>query len=126
MPFFVNAKHAQKLDAKHLFFSVEMDMDAEKSSMPPLVWAARIGDEEAVKALCTDETALNAPDKNGMTPIMWAAYCGHLSIVEMLCAAGADLSIVSKPGYTTLMWAYQKGHREIIDLLLAALIGLKN
>ncbi|XP_029212832.2 poly [ADP-ribose] polymerase tankyrase-1-like [Acropora muricata] len=89
--------------------------DVEKQ----LLEAARSGDMEVVKKLCTPQT-VNARDLEGRhsTPLHFAAGYNRVGVVEYLLQNGADVHAKDKGGLVPLHNACSYGHYEVAELLV--------
>ena len=88
-----------------------------------LIWAAREGHTQVVKALLAAGVDVNKRydgDDTGSTALMWASEKGHTDIVKLLLAAGADVNIVPMHIDSPLITAQKAGYDEIVQLLRAA------
>jgi ankyrin repeat protein len=104
--------------------SVELLLDhgamvGSNSGKPPLMCAAKNGDQKMVELLLSRGAD---PDKEGdsymnRTALGWAVYNGHRAIVELLLnASGNGKMLYSLKA--ALMSAAQSGHYDILELLL--------
>ena len=64
--------------------------DADYSTDPPLVCAARRGHTDLVQALLAHGSRTERVDTHGRTALLWAAQGGYVDIVKALIAYGAD------------------------------------
>jgi ankyrin repeat protein len=88
---------------------------------PPLVEAARRGDQAAVERLLRQkDTALNAPGADGMTALGWAVQRDDLKVMALLLRAGADAKTPNRYGVTPLWLAAVNGSDNAIRQLLEA------
>jgi len=76
--------------------------------MPPLGYAACIGNIPAVRRLLAEGADVNAPDWTGMTPLMWAASVDQVAMVDVLLRAGADPSCRDRNHRTALQMAMDR------------------
>src|SRR5688572_9387466 len=100
---------------------------ASAASDPPLIAAAKRGDEAAVRALLrqvrpkADTTnAVTATNADGTTALYWAARGDHASIVRLLLGAGARVNDADRYGITPLALAAVNGSAAVISALLDA------
>lgn len=93
---------------------------APPSDLPPLMAAARDGDEAGVGRLLTSGTTARATTADGTTALHWAAHAGHLPIVRRLLQAGAETGAVNDLGVSPLHLAAAGGHTAVVQALLAA------
>jgi hypothetical protein len=98
------------------------DLDAKKGA--DMIYAARFGDIEAVKALLADRVPLGFKDGSGWTALKWAASEGHEEVLALLLEHGAAEDEVDNAGDGTsgggssLHWAAYKGHVRLVWRLL--------
>lgn len=85
----------------------------------PLLYAAREGHVEAVRALLRAGASPHGRDGD-MTPLAAAALRGHASAVRVLLRAGADPGAAGLNGQVALLGAMQLGHVDTLRLLLQA------
>uniref|UniRef100_A0A8C0JNH6 Poly [ADP-ribose] polymerase n=1 Tax=Canis lupus dingo TaxID=286419 RepID=A0A8C0JNH6_CANLU len=84
-----------------------------------LLEAAKAGDVETVKKLCTVQS-VNCRDIEGRqsTPLHFAAGYNRVSVVEYLLQHGADVHAKDKGGLVPLHNACSYGHYEVAELLV--------
>ncbi|XP_038620066.1 LOW QUALITY PROTEIN: poly [ADP-ribose] polymerase tankyrase-2 [Tachyglossus aculeatus] len=84
-----------------------------------LLEAAKAGDVETVKRLCTAHS-VNCRDVEGRqsTPLHFAAGYNRVSVVEYLLQHGADVHAKDKGGLVPLHNACSYGHYEVAELLV--------
>uniref|UniRef100_S4RWH8 Poly [ADP-ribose] polymerase n=1 Tax=Petromyzon marinus TaxID=7757 RepID=S4RWH8_PETMA len=84
-----------------------------------LLEAAKAGDLDTVKQLCTTQT-VNCRDMEGRhsTPLHFAAGYNRVSVVEYLLQHGADVHAKDKGGLVPLHNACSYGHYEVAELLV--------
>uniref|UniRef100_A0A8C6RFG9 Poly [ADP-ribose] polymerase n=1 Tax=Nannospalax galili TaxID=1026970 RepID=A0A8C6RFG9_NANGA len=84
-----------------------------------LLEAAKAGDVETVKKLCTVQS-VNCRDVEGRqsTPLHFAAGYNRVSVVEYLLQHGADVHAKDKGGLVPLHNACSYGHYEVAELLV--------
>ncbi|XP_048360861.1 poly [ADP-ribose] polymerase tankyrase-2 isoform X2 [Sphaerodactylus townsendi] len=84
-----------------------------------LLEAAKTGDVDIVKKLCTIQT-VNCRDIEGRqsTPLHFAAGYNRVSVVEYLLQHGADVHAKDKGGLVPLHNACSYGHYEVAELLV--------
>jgi ankyrin repeat protein len=93
--------------------------DAFLSRLPPLVRAARLGDDAAVVSLLAAGEDPNEADEDGFSALQAACVASVSQIVKRLLDAGAGVEAGSF-GSTPLMAAAAAGSLEIVDMLLTA------
>lgn len=86
------------------------DVDTlDDNKWTPLHYAARVGTEEAVKALlaAVSGSAINTPDNDKHTPLHHAAGWNERNpkVVQLLLNQGAEVDVLDKDDYTPLMAA---------------------
>ncbi|XP_047228404.1 poly [ADP-ribose] polymerase tankyrase-1-like isoform X2 [Girardinichthys multiradiatus] len=84
-----------------------------------LLEAAKAGDMDTVKSLCTAQN-VNCRDLEGRhsTPLHFAAGYNRVSVVEYLLHHGADVHAKDKGGLVPLHNACSYGHYEVAELLV--------
>uniref|UniRef100_A0A3B5QLS7 Poly [ADP-ribose] polymerase n=1 Tax=Xiphophorus maculatus TaxID=8083 RepID=A0A3B5QLS7_XIPMA len=84
-----------------------------------LLEAAKAGDLDTVKSLCTAQN-VNCRDLEGRhsTPLHFAAGYNRVSVVEYLLHQGADVHAKDKGGLVPLHNACSYGHYEVAELLV--------
>ena len=87
---------------------------------PPLVEAARNGDEAALRTLVEQGAPVNAAAGDGSTALLWASHRDLPESVELLIRAGADVNRANDLGATPLWAAGENGGVAVIGLLLDA------
>ena len=70
------------------------------SGQTPLVWAALVGQLEAVDWLLQNGAAVNGRTKDGGTPLHAAAFLGRVEVAKLLLQHGADLEAKNNNGDT--------------------------
>lgn len=93
---------------------------AAPPALPPMLAAARDGDDATVARLLREGVPARATAADGSTALHWAAHAGHAAIASRLLAAGADARAVTDLGVTPLHLAAAAGHAPIVQTLLAA------
>jgi ankyrin repeat protein len=86
-----------------------------------LMYSARFGEPQAVRALVEAGASVNRQDnERGATPLIHAAENGHTEIVKLLLKSGADPRIQLTSGRTFLHAAVGGGSLEIVHFALDA------
>ena len=70
------------------------------SGQTPLVWAALLGQLEAVDWLLQNGAAVNGRTKDGGTPLHAAAFLGRVEVAKLLLQHGADTEAKNNNGDT--------------------------
>ncbi len=73
------------------------------SGQTPLVWAALVGQLEAVNWLLQNGAAVNGRTKDGGTPLHAAAFLGRVQVAKLLLQHGADPEAKNNNGDTPRM-----------------------
>ena len=105
------------------------DRNAEDSwGRTPLIYAARMGNTDAVKLLISAGTDVNRKNFEGACPLSKAALYGHLDCIKLLLEAGADVNSADGDGWTAFMWAAGGVNIECMRVLIeaGADINMKN
>ena len=87
---------------------------------PPLITAARNGDEAEVRARLAGAVDVNARQPDGATALHWAVHHEDAAIADLLIRAGADVDAANDLGVTPLFLACRRGHGALVERLLAA------
>ena len=87
---------------------------------PPVVEAARNGDEALLRALVEQGADVDAAAGDGSTALLWASHRDLPESVELLIEAGADVNRANDLGATPIWAASENGSVTVVDLLLAA------
>ena len=118
-----------------------VDPKAAPSGEPPILTAARTGNERAVRLLASRGADVNAKDSwQEQTAVMWAALENHASMIRVLVELGANVNAVAhvsdllqgpgqssqtfvqipQGGMTALMFAAREGNLDAARALLDA------
>ena len=73
-----------------------------KGGWTPLMYAARDGSLEAVRALLEFKADLNLTEPDGTSALLFAMINGHYGVAEELANAGADVNLADRTGMTPL------------------------
>ena len=108
-------RHPDQLDAAASF-----RLDKRLTIFPPLMWAVRGGNPEAVELLIARGSNVNAPDKFGKTALWLAVDENKPTIVEVLLRAKADPNAPTTFGSSPLICTLRRGDIEMAKVLLDA------
>jgi ankyrin repeat protein len=89
-------------------------------TLPPLVAAAKNGNQAAALALVAQKAGIDDAAADGTTALHWAAQSADRKLVGALLAAGADPNVANRYGMTPHHLAAINGDAETLRLLLAA------
>lgn len=98
----------------------EIDVATSIGKSTPLMRAAYLGNDAAVRTLLQAGASHAKRDKDGRTALSEAAYQGHNDVVAALLAAGAQVDAADNEGNTPLMRAAQWGRLAAVKALLKA------
>jgi serine/threonine-protein phosphatase 6 regulatory ankyrin repeat subunit B len=76
-----------------------------KGGWTSLMYAAREGSLDAVRALLEIKADLNSTEPDGTTALLFAIINGHYDLAEELIKAGADINLADRTGMTALYGA---------------------
>ena len=93
---------------------------AAAGDTPPVVEAAKNGDEAALRELVEEGVDVNATAGDGSTALLWASHRDLPESVELLIEAGADVNRANDLGATPLWAAGENGGVAVVELLLDA------
>jgi serine/threonine-protein phosphatase 6 regulatory ankyrin repeat subunit B len=96
------------------------DAEAALRGDPALVLAARYGQQDTVRLLLDQGTAIESRDGLGRTALIAAAGERDDGMVALLLGRGADMAAADSGGATALMHAAAKGWQDNARLLLDA------
>ncbi|CAN4108578.1 unnamed protein product [Withania somnifera] len=103
-----------------LLLSKGVDVDIQSDAGTPLVWAAGLGQEDAVKVLVEHHANLYAQtEDDNISPLVSAVAANSLPCVELLVKAGANVNVRAGEA-TPLLIAADNGSAEMINCLLQA------
>jgi len=98
-----------------------MSLFGKKSTLAPLLQAAKDGKAQDVRAQIQQGADLNQADaEKGNTALLFAAENGKTEAAEVLIEAKANVNLANKKGTTALMYAALAGNLELVQALLAA------
>ena len=99
------------------------DLDDKKGL--DMIYAARMGEVDEVKALLADGVPVGFRDASGWTALKWASSEGHEAVLALLLESGAAEDELESPppvegggGGSSLHWAAYKGHVALVWRLL--------
>ncbi|KAF3925777.1 Ankyrin-2 [Dactylellina cionopaga] len=84
----------------------------------PLHYAAKGGQQQAVKALIDKKAPVDTQDKFGRTPLYIAVFNQHLAVVQLLLEQNANPNTTCQCGTSCVSKAAENGDIEMLDLLL--------
>ena len=93
---------------------------AAATDPPPVVEAARSGDETVLRTLVEQGADVNATAGDGSTALLWASHRDLPESVDLLIRAGADVNRANDLGATPLWAAGENGSVAVVELLLEA------
>ena len=102
------------------FCILAVTLTANAATDPPLIAAAKRGDEAGVNSLLRNRDAVHTTGPDGATALYWAARGDHLGIVRLLLGAGARVDAADRYGITPLALAAINGSAPVVGALLAA------
>ena len=88
-----------------------------RSAIVEMIWAASVGDLDAVRQIAACGISLNSSDYDGRAPLHLAAAEGQLEIVAFLLQSGANRKCVDRWGQTPLDEAKNNNHPSVAGLL---------
>ncbi|XP_075073826.1 uncharacterized protein LOC107802321 isoform X2 [Nicotiana tabacum] len=99
-----------------------VDVDSQSGAGTPLIWAAGLAQEDAVKVLLEHHANAGA-DVNvragEATPLLIAAHNGSAEIIKCLLQAGADPNAADEDGNKPIHVAATRGCRPAVEALFA-------
>jgi ankyrin repeat protein len=82
-----------------------------------LLYAAMVGNAEAIDALTNFGASVHTRMEDGRTPLMMAAQKGHKDAVAMLLDVGASRLATTDAGESAQSFAVAGGHHEVVELI---------
>lgn len=96
---------------------------SQATTLPPIIEAARRGDDKLLRVIIAGGVDLKTPDPDGNSALHRAAEGGHVEVVHMLLAAGVDPDLRGENEATALMHAMgstsEHSDRVVEELLTA-------
>ena len=93
---------------------------AAATDPPPVVDAAKNGEEAVLRTLVEQGADVNATAADGSTALLWASHRDLQESVDLLIRAGADVNRANDLGATPLWAAGENGSVAVVELLLDA------
>ena len=78
------------------------DINALHFEMPPLTWAAMMGQTEAAELLLQHGADINGRNRDNNTALHLAVFLGHAETAELLLKSGADVNVKNNDGATSV------------------------
>lgn len=94
-----------------------------KTTLPPIIEAARRGDGDLLREIIAAGASLETPDPNGDSALHRAADGGHVEVAQILLRAGIAPDLRGRNGTTSLMRAIASGAENsdrVVEALLVA------
>ena len=98
----VGAARAGDLEAIKQHIADGSDVNALHFEMPPLTWAAMMGQTEAVELLLQQGADINGRNTDDNTALHLAVFLGHAETAELLLKNGSDVNAKNDDGATPL------------------------
>ena len=96
----VGAARAGDLEAIKQHIADGADVNALHFEMPPLTWAAMMGQTEAAELLLQQGADINGRNRDDNTALHLAVFLGHAGTAELLLKSGADVNAKNDDGAT--------------------------
>jgi ankyrin repeat protein len=93
---------------------------AAESARPPLIDAAKNGDNASLRSLLQKKANVNAAEADGTTALHWASYKDNQEAADLLIRAGANVNAATDLGVTPLWPASENGSAAMVKKLLDA------
>jgi ankyrin repeat protein len=113
-------KHRLQRAALALAVSLVLGAAGAVETLPPLVAAAKRGEQAAALALVKQGAAVNDPEADGTTALHWAVQRSDAKLVTALLDAGANPNAANRYGMTPQHLAAINGDAATLRLLLKA------
>ena len=111
---------AGRLKRTALALALSLALAEARAAEPPLVAAAKHGDQAAALTLLQQGAAVDEPEPDGTTALHWAVRGGDSTLVRALLEAGAEANAANRYGMTPQHLAAVNGDAETLRMLLAA------
>ena len=98
----VGAARAGNLEAIKQHIADGTDVNALHFEMPPLTWAAVMGQTEAAELLLQHGADINGRNRDGNTALHLAMFLGRAETAELLLKSGADVTAKNDDGATPI------------------------
>ena len=86
------AARAGDLEAIKQHIAGGAEVNALHFEMPPLTWAAMMGQTQAAELLLQQSADINGKNRDGNTALHLAVFLGHAETAELLLKSGADVN----------------------------------
>ena len=96
------AARAGDLEAIKQHIADGADINALHFEMPPLTWAAMMGQTQAVELLLQHGADVNGRNRDDNTALHLAVFLGHAETAELLLKSGADVNVKNNDGATSV------------------------
>ena len=96
----------------------ELNYTVSRGGATPLLFAARVGDDESARILLKAGADANDSQPDAVSALVLAAHSGHGSVAALLLEHGADPNAIGS-GYTALHAAILRGDLKLVNALLA-------
>ena len=96
----VGAARAGDLEAIKQHIADGAEVNALHFEMPPLTWAAMMGQTEAAELLLQHGADINGRNRDDNTALHLAVFLGHAETAELLLKSGADVNAKNDDGAT--------------------------
>ncbi len=96
------AARAGDLEAIKQHIADGADINALHFEMPPLTWAAMMGQTQAVELLLQHGADVNGRNRDDNTALHLAVFLGHAETAELLLKSGSDVNVKNNDGATSV------------------------
>lgn len=97
-----------------------INLDAELTTITPLMWAVCNGRSRAVDVLLQYKADVNLKDRFGRSAMWFAANNGDIPTASRLLAAGGDVNIITNFGSSPLLVAARRNDADMVKCLINA------